>query len=305
MKAVRPVKAGWFNAFRPWTLHGAVVAVAIGGAVALKDGQFTWWLFTLALLGACLLQSAANLLNTYGDFATGTDTVDNSLRTPELVTGVLTSKSVLLAGIGCLSLTALIGIVFIREVGWGILPFGVAGILGAALYTIGISYKYHGLGLVAVFLLMGILMPTGTYFVLSGTLSAEVLLLALPNAFLVTAVLSGNETRDYHEDRRTGAMTLSSRISYEGSMRLYLVLNTLPFPLLLVLMLASVLPWTAALALLTVVELRSLHRNSREASRDTVSNQLLVPLSFRLNWHFGALLVIGYLFGHYAIPGLI
>ena len=305
MKAVRPVKAGWFNAFRPWTLHGAVVAVAIGGAVAFKDGQFTGWLFTLALIGGCLLQSAANLLNTYGDYTTGMDTVDNSLRTPELVTGALTPNGVLLAGIGCLLLTSLIGIVLIWEVGWGIIPFGVAGILGAALYTIGISYKYHGLGLVAVFLLMGILMPTGTYFVLTGGMSAEVFLIALPNAFLVTAVLSGNETRDYHEDRRTGAKTLSSRFSYESSMRLYLILNTLPFVMLILLILSGVLPWTVALALLTVVELRSLHRNSREAHRNQVNNQLLVPLSFRLNWHFGALLVIGYLFGHHAIPGLI
>ncbi len=305
MNGVRPVKAGWFNAFRPWTLHGAIVAVAIGGAVAYKDGLFVWWLFSLALIGGCLLQSAANLLNTYGDFITGTDTVDNSLRTPELVTGALRPNDVLLAGIGCLLVTALIGAVFIWEVGWGIVPFGVAGILGAALYTVGISYKYHGLGLLSVFLLMGFLMPLGTYYVLSGTVSGEVLLLALPNAFLVTAVLSGNETRDYHDDRRTGALTLSSRMSYANSMRLYLFLNTAPFPLLIALMIFGALPWTASFALLTVMELKELHRNSHLAPQDSRSNQLLVPLSFRLNWHFGALLILGYLFGHQGIPGLI
>lgn len=305
METARSVKPGWFNAFRPWTLHGAIVAVAIGGAVAYKDGSFVWWIFTLALIGGCLLQSAANLFNTYGDYVSGIDTVDNSLRTPELVTGVLRPDDVLLAGIACLVVTAMIGIVFILEVGWGILPFGLVGILGAALYTIGISYKYHGMGMVSVFLLMGLLMPVGTYYVLTSGVSAEVVLLAIPNAFLVTAVLSGNETRDYHEDRRTGASTLSSRMSYVNSMRIYLSLNTVPFLLLIVLIVIGAIPWTAGLALLTVVELVKLHRNSRRATSDPISNQLLVPLSFRLNWHFGTLLVIGYLFGHHALPGLI
>ena len=31
---VRPVKAGWKNIFRPWTLHGAIVPVLVGGAIA-------------------------------------------------------------------------------------------------------------------------------------------------------------------------------------------------------------------------------------------------------------------------------
>ena len=93
MSGVRPVKAGWFNAFRPWTLHGAVVPVLIGGAVALHHGSFDIIMFILVLIGGCLLQSAANLLNTYGDFKNGIDTVENEIRSPELVTGVLKPKS--------------------------------------------------------------------------------------------------------------------------------------------------------------------------------------------------------------------
>lgn len=89
MSGVKPVKAGWWNAFRPWTLHGAVVPVLIGGAVAYRDGSFDLLMFILVMIGGCLLQSAANLLNTYGDFSKGTDTVENETRSPELVTGVL------------------------------------------------------------------------------------------------------------------------------------------------------------------------------------------------------------------------
>jgi len=305
VKELRPVKAGWYNAFRPWTLHGAVVPVLIGGAAAYTDGHFSWWLFVLVLIGACLLQSAANLLNTYGDYVRGADTVENSLRSPELVTGTLEPKNVLLAGAGCLVVTALIGLVFIWQVGWGILPFGLLGIAGASLYTIGVAYKYHGLGLLSVFFLMGILMPAGTYYVLSVSMSMKVLLLSLPNAFLITAVLSGNETRDYYEDRKAAVRTLSSRLSYEGSMRLYLFLNSIPFPLLLLFIALGALPWTTALSLLTLYDLYLVVKNSRSAPTDPASNLRLVPLSFRLNWHFGVLLVVGYLFGYNIISGWI
>ena len=35
MADVRPVKAGWWNVFRPWTLHGAIVPVLIGNRVPI------------------------------------------------------------------------------------------------------------------------------------------------------------------------------------------------------------------------------------------------------------------------------
>ena len=63
MAGVKPVKAGWWNAFRPWTLHGAVVPVIIGGAVAYVHqpfGLLEWVLFALVLAGGLLLQSASS-----------------------------------------------------------------------------------------------------------------------------------------------------------------------------------------------------------------------------------------------------
>ena len=52
MPDVKPVKAGWYNVFRPWTLHGAIVPVLIGGAVAYHDGGFDTIMFLLVLAGA-------------------------------------------------------------------------------------------------------------------------------------------------------------------------------------------------------------------------------------------------------------
>lgn len=305
MADVKPVKAGWYNAFRPWSLHGAIIPVLIGGAVAWKDGSFCWWILLLIVIGGCLLQSAANLFNTYGDYVKGTDTVENHLRSPELVSGRMEPKHIFYMGTLCLALTALLGLVFIWYSGWDILIIGLIGMAAAAFYTIGLAYKYRGMGMVSVFLMMGLLMPIGTYYVLAGGYSWEVFLISLPNAFMLTGVLSGNETRDYHTDRESEVGTLSGRMSYKNSMRLYLALNVLSFPILAVLIAAAVIPWTCSLAFIALYDFSILYKNSRQAPGNPGRSRLLVPLSFKLNWHFGLLLVIGYLIEYYVIQVLI
>jgi len=311
MADVKTVRPGWYNAFRPWSLHGAVIPVLIGGVVAYCEGYLdhtNWWIFAMVLICGCLLQSAANLLNTYGDYVRGTDTehtLEDRSRSPELVTGTLKPKAVLMVGLACLGITALCGIVFIWYIGWGILIFGLLGIAGAGLYTVGFAYKYHAMGLISVFFMMGILMPLGTYYVLSGEISYTVLLMSLPNAFIITAVLSGNETRDYHEDKQAGVRTLSGFLSYEGSMRLYLALNIIAFPILLALMAFKTIPWASALAFLALIDMYLLYKNAEGTSDDRKKSRLLVPMSFRMNWHFGLLLAAGYLIGQYIITGAV
>ena len=305
MSGVKPVKAGWWNAFRPWTLHGAVVPVLLGGAVAYRDGSFDLLMFVLVLIGGCLLQSAANLLNTYGDFSKGTDTVENETRSPELVTGILRPKHVLMMGAACILVTCLIGLVLIHHCGWGLLIYGILGIIGAGMYTIGLSFKYHGMGQFVVFLMMGILMPLGTYYVMTSEFSMEVLLLSLPNAFMITAVLCGNEMRDYQEDRKAGVCTLCGQMSYENGMKLYIAENVIAFPILVALVIAGVAPVGCLLAMLTLYDLNILYRNSRRAHEDPHSGFMLVPLCFKLNWHFGVLMVAGYVIQLIILPMVI
>ncbi len=296
---VRPVKAGWWNVLRPWTLHGAVVPALIGGAVAFQyiDRSLTDALvFILIVIGSCLFQIAANILNTYGDFVKGTDTVENETRSPELVTGVLKPNDVLKAGIICIAMICIIGIVLMFHVGWGLIIYGVIGLLGVTMYTTGASYKYLGMGQISVFINFGILMPLGTYYVLTGDFfSWDVLLLSLPNAFMITAVLAGNELRDYEDDKEAGVGTLIGRMSYENGRRMYLTESLISFPILIILVITGKAPLFCLLALISLYDAYILYTNAMKASEDRHSGFMLVPLCFRLNWHFGVLLVAGYL----------
>lgn len=298
MSDVKPVKAGWWNALRPWSLHGSVVPVLIGGAVAYSDEAFDlagWIIFIMILIASVLIQAAVNLLNTYGDFIEGTDTVDNETRSPELVTGALTPHRVKLAGFGCLGVVCLFGLVFIWYSGWHILVWGLLGVAGAASYTTGVAYKYHGLGQAMVFLMMGVLMPIGTYCVLmDGGFSWDAVLVGLPNAFLITAVLAGNETRDYYEDKKAGVNTLASHFTRDGALRLYLGEIFCGYIVLVAFSLTGVIPWGCLLALVSLYDLRVLYRNAKESADDAHANFMLVPLAFRLNWRFGLWLVAGY-----------
>ena len=304
--SVKKVKAGWWNIFRPWTLHGAIVPVLIGAAIAFDTVPFDALnivLFILVLIGAALLQSAANILNTYGDFVKGTDTVENETRSPELVTGVMTKKQVLYMGLACLGVTCLIGLVFIWHVGWGIMIYGLLGLFGAGMYTLGVSYKYHGLGQPVCFFMFGLTMPMGAYYVLTGEIfSLKVLLISLPNAFMITGVLAGNEMRDYYEDKAANVGTLIGHMSYENGMKLYLFESSVSFVILLILVITGVAPIWCALAFVTLYDLYILVKNSRLAPTDKHASFMMVPLCFKLNWHFGVMLVIGYLIANQIVP---
>ena len=295
MSDVKLPKAGWYNAFRPWTLHGAIVPVLIGGAYSYVMGSRDWFLFTLALIGGILLQSAANLLNTYGDYKTGLDTEENHTRSPELVSGILTAKSVLYMGLACLGIVALLGLIMIYLVGYVILFFGIAGLIGAGFYTIGISYKYIGLGQISVFVMMGVLMPAGTYYLLCQDFSFELFLIGLSNAMMITAVLGGNELRDFESDSAAGVKTLSYRLGYEKAMILYLSLMTLPYVVIPILVVTNILPWTSLLMFLSLPFWYKTYTNSKTARENKRSGFMLVPFAFKQNWVFGVLLVIGYL----------
>ena len=299
MAGVRAVKAGWYNAFRPWTLHGAIIPVLLGGAMAYAAGSREWFLLILALIGGVLLQSAANLLNTYGDFETGLDTEENHTRSPELVTGKLRPKDVFRMGMLCILITVLLGVVMIWQTGWGILWFGLAGVIGAGTYTVGVSYKYMGLGQLSVFVMMGLLMPMGTYYLMTGDVSWAVLLASLPNAMMITAVLGGNELRDFDSDYAAGVRTQSGRLGYDRAMKLYMFMNTVPFVIVPILILLKVLPWPTLLVFLALYQWNITRTNAAHAKGSKKESFMLVPLAFKQNWVFGLLLIIGYLLGLY------
>ncbi|MGI5825050.1 MAG: 1,4-dihydroxy-2-naphthoate octaprenyltransferase [Bacillota bacterium] len=283
------------NAFRPWTLYTALGAVGLGAVWALHDGFWNWGVFIATLLGGCLLQAASNLFNTYGDFASGVDNIENSVRSPELVQGRLQPKTILYMGYGSIFVTCLLGIYLIVASDWKVLIFGLVGIVFAYGYTMGMKYKYHGLGLIFVFILMGEIMVLGSYYVFAQTINWWLLLIAVPNGCLITAILNGNELRDFYSDRESNLQTLSVKMGYNFSFRLYQILHILPFIVTGLLVILRILsPWTL-LVFLMIPNLVKIIKNMYKSKTDKQANLNLVIYACKFHWYFILLMILGIL----------
>ena len=222
----------WVGVLRLWSLTAATVPVCVGSALAAYDDMFSWRIFILTLFCGWLLQLATNLLNTYGDYSSGVDQVANPPTAPQLVFQKIAPEPVFRAGVATLLAGALLGGAIVALTDWRLLFFAVPGVAGAAFYTTGLRYKYAGLGLPIVALLMGVLMVMASYFAQTATLNLPAFLISLPIACLVGAILHGNDLRDIVSDQHARIKTAASRLGLARAQVVFVALHLAPYFLL-------------------------------------------------------------------------
>jgi 1,4-dihydroxy-2-naphthoate octaprenyltransferase len=200
----------WKLASRPKTLPAAITPVIVGSALAYHAESFKIIPALSCVLGALLLQVAANLANDYYDHKKGTDTTDRIGPMRVAASGLLEPGELFAGLIVVLLLSVLNGLYLIWIGGYIILLIGVASIISLMAYSgLRISYGYYGLGDLMVFIYFGLLAVNGTYFVQTGNFDNIALWGSLPSGFLITAILVVNNYRDLNTDRATGKRTLA------------------------------------------------------------------------------------------------
>jgi 1,4-dihydroxy-2-naphthoate octaprenyltransferase len=212
--ARRPSKLGaWFLAVRPKTLVAGVVPVAVGSAVALREGRFHPLVAFAALVGALFLQVGTNLANDYYDFKRGADTAERLGPPRATQQGWLKPSSVLAGALACFGAAFLVGLYLVRVGGLPIVVIGLASIIAGLAYTAGpFPLAYHGLGDVFVLVFFGFVAVGGTHFVQAQTVSSVSLWAALPVGLLGVALLAVNNIRDAKTDAAAGKRTLVVRL---------------------------------------------------------------------------------------------
>jgi len=285
----------WFLATRPWSFTAAAVPIALGAILAWSEGSFSLPLFLLTLVGGIAVQAGTNLINTYGDFITGVDTVDSAKTCSQLVEGIIEPRDMRLAGILTFSFAGIIGLVLTYLCGWPVLAFGLLGIIAGYCYTAGFCpYKYMGLGSILVFFLMGPLMVWPAYYIQTGQLSWLPFWASLPVGFLVAGILHSNDIRDMREDRRAGINTLALFLGVKRSLALYYALYTAAYISLIGLITLAIVPWTAALPIVLVPAIMKLLILANDAVKGSENKlQLLEPVAAKLHLQFGLLLLVG------------
>jgi 1,4-dihydroxy-2-naphthoate octaprenyltransferase len=283
----------WILALRPRTLPAAVAPVLVGTAAAARAGAWHPLLAAGALAVALLLQIGANLLNDVGDFRRGADGPGRLGPVRVVQAGLLPVRQVAAAGLGCLALAALLGLLLAARGGWPLLAVGAAAIAAAALYTLGPwPLAYHGLGEPCVLLFFGPVAVAGTELVQAGRVSPAGLGASLPVGLLAAAILAVNNVRDVDGDRRAGKRTLAVRLGRRGGRALYALCVAGAFAAPAVLMAGGMIPPAALLAWASAPLARRPLRAVLDATDGPTLNAALAATA-RLHLVFGALLAGG------------
>ena len=205
----------WLDAARPKTLWASVAPVLIGSAMAFSDGYWDWLIMVCTLISSVLIQVGTNFANDYFDFKKGADTKERigPIRATEsgLVKPALMRNAFILAFV----ISIMFGLYLIWMGGWPILVIGFLSILFGILYTGGpFPLGYKGLGDIFVLIFFGPIAVGGTYYLLTLSINITVILAGLSPGLFSTALLTVNNLRDIHTDKKAGKRTLAVRFGH-------------------------------------------------------------------------------------------
>lgn len=303
--AARPVRPSsplvWWLAARPKTLPAAATPVLVGTACAQAVGQFRPGPALAALLGALLLQVAANFANDVFDYEKGADTHARIGPTRVVQAGWVSPPAMRRGLLLILALSLAVGAYLVSVAGPVLVAIGLSAMLAAVAYTGGpYPLGYHGLGDVFVLLFFGFVAVAGTTWVQAGHVPALAWLSAIPVGCLATAILVVNNVRDAETDTAAGKRTLAVRFGRSFGVFEYRALLASAYGVTLVLALGAGL---RAWALLPWLTLPFALRLSRSIGRDSGSalNASLAGTA-RLMFVFGVLLSLSIVLGSMAWP---
>jgi 1,4-dihydroxy-2-naphthoate octaprenyltransferase len=232
----------------------------IGGLLAVESNRVhagpavDWALFLLAVVGLVLAHAANNMINDYFDTTGGIDTDDyvRALYAPHpILAGWVTKRQLETAILSVNAVCAAIMLILVAVRGPLILVFALAGLFVSVFYVAPpIRLKYHGLGEPGVFLVWGPLMVGGTFLAATGTVAPWVLLVSVPYALIVTAVLFGKHIDKIEADTKLGVRTLPVILGEARARVVGQWLMILFYPLtLLAVVVGWIGPWVLLIAL--------------------------------------------------------
>lgn len=286
----------WLLAIRPFSLTAAIVPVVVGTLVAAPDA-FRPLRFVLALVGAVAIQAGTNLVNDYFDYRKGVDGPGTLGPAGLIQRGKLSPRTVLLMGIGWFAAGSVAGLILVGLTGPELLLLGLASIAAGFFYTAApVALAYIGLGELTVFLFMGPTIVLGAYYVQTERWSWTPVLVSLPIAFLVTAILHANNLRDIENDREHAKRTVATLIGRRAATVEFALLIGAAYVALLVVVLIGAASWPALLAGVTLPAAIGLVRLAQRTEKPKALNLVLLKTAM-LHMRFGFFLAIGLAIG--------
>ena len=220
----------WILASRLKTLPAAISPVLVGVSLAIHDGEFKPFIAFMTLLAAVLIQIGANFANDVYDFLKGSDREDRLGPTRATQSGLILPENMKKGMCLVFAMAICVGFYLASIGGWPIVWIGLASIASAIAYTGGpYPLGYHGWGDVFVFIFFGIIAVPGTYYLQSGIVSYDSILLGIPLGALSTAILIVNNLRDADTDIKSDKRTLAVRLGKPFVKIEYIVMMVIAF----------------------------------------------------------------------------
>lgn len=211
----------WLIATRSAVTAVTVYSCIIAGALAWRDGYFSWLPWIILTIGLFIAHGTNNLLNDYTDFSRGVDK-DNYFRTQYGVHPLVQnfwSKSVQIRWFivsGVLATLSGIFALFYTNFNLSVITLFAFGAVTLLFYTW--PFKYWGLGEFSIFLIWGPIMIASVYFVLAlgngGDLSnvLKVALAGVPFGLSVASINIGKHIDKMQDDKIKGVGTFPVRV---------------------------------------------------------------------------------------------
>ncbi len=288
----------WVQAVRAFSFTASMVPVIVGAVLALYyEGAVRWDLLPDILICSILYHAATNLMSDYFDHRKGVDKDYTFGSSRVIQDGLLEPKNLLFGGWLLFGIATLLGLFLISVRGETMFWIGLVGFIGGYAYTgKPIAYKYKALGDVLVFVLMGPLMVTGSYFALTGDISQAVILISLPIGFLVTAILHANNHRDIIHDAEAGARTVAGLLGHTGSKFFYYFLILGAYSTVVYMVTDGTLSRWSFMVFLSLIPAFKLMRTiSKNEPGDTKTIAIIDVKTAQLHLLFGVLLILSLL----------
>lgn len=197
-------------------LPASLIPFLIGAFYAFRlDVYISPTRFILGFFGVGFMHLAGNLFNDYFDYKSGADNISDK-ESPffggsrVIQKGLLSPSEVLSLSLFFTALASLcgLGIYVITEDPVFPLFMFIAAILAFEYTAPPLRLSYNKLGELDIFLLFGVLLVMGSFYLFAGTFTIGAFLISLPISFLIGAVIVCNEVPDYRSDAAAGKHNL-------------------------------------------------------------------------------------------------
>ncbi|PKH08663.1 1,4-dihydroxy-2-naphthoate polyprenyltransferase [Planomicrobium sp. MB-3u-38] len=288
----------WWQLTRPHTLTASFAPVFLGTMIAIRDTQIDWLLFAAMLVASLLIQAATNMFNEYYDFARGLDNEKSVGIGGAIVRNGVKPKTVLALAFILYAIAGVLGIYICMETSWWLIAVGGIAMMVGYLYTGGpYPIAYTPFGELFSGLFMGFLIVIIAFYIQTGTITQDAILLSVPSTLLVAAIMMSNNIRDIVGDAASGRKTLAILVGRPAAVNILLAFFVLSYAWIAAMVLFGMItPWALLvfLSIIKPVKIIQIFKRFTEplkvmpAMKDTgITNTL-----------FAFLLAIGLLLGH-------